>query len=181
MITWCNKNSSSYSSERQKSKIYLCGLKSRCWQVAFLSWSCPGEATPCHISSAALNPCCSARGLCCSVLNLSFWQLGSVVAALRLSCPLACGILVPQPGVKPTPPALQGGFLPPGPLASPHILIFSNFWRMPESLGLWLPLIFKATNDQTSFSQSKHYDTILLPVSLQRPLRVHQDDPDNPE
>ena len=29
----------------------------------------------------------------------------SLVAALRLSCPLACGILVLQPGIKPTSPA----------------------------------------------------------------------------
>ena len=35
MITWCNKYSSSYSYEGQKSKIYLCGLKSRCWQLLF--------------------------------------------------------------------------------------------------------------------------------------------------
>ena len=35
MITWCNKYSSSHSYEGQKSKIYLCGLKSRCWQLLF--------------------------------------------------------------------------------------------------------------------------------------------------
>ena len=29
----------------------------------------------------------------------------SLAAALRLSCPLACGILVLQPGIKPTSPA----------------------------------------------------------------------------
>ena len=28
---------------------------------------------------------------------------------------MACGILVPQPGSEPTPPALEGGLLPTGP------------------------------------------------------------------
>ena len=36
--------------------------------------------------------------------------MGSVVMAHRLSCPVVCGILVPQPGIKPTTPALQGRF-----------------------------------------------------------------------
>ena len=34
-----------------------------------------------------------------------------------LSCPTACGILTPHPGIKPSSPALEGGFLttePPG-------------------------------------------------------------------
>ena len=32
-----------------------------------------------------------------------------------LSCPRACGVLVPQPGIEPTFPALEGGFLTTGP------------------------------------------------------------------
>ena len=45
--------------------------------------------------------------------------------ASELSCPAACGILVPRPGIEPTSPALQGEFLatgPPGrsPLSSLH-------------------------------------------------------------
>ena len=42
------------------------------------------------------------------------WALeytGSVVAACGLSCPTACRILVPQPGVEPKSPVLQGRFL----------------------------------------------------------------------
>ena len=39
----------------------------------------------------------------------------SVDLACRLSCPVACGILVPQPGIKPMSPALEGGFLITGP------------------------------------------------------------------
>ena len=38
-------------------------------------------------------------------------HVGSVVAARGLSFPVADGILVPQPGIKPTSPALEGGFL----------------------------------------------------------------------
>ena len=33
----------------------------------------------------------------------------------RLSCLTACGILVPQPGIQPACPALEGGFLTTGP------------------------------------------------------------------
>ena len=35
--------------------------------------------------------------------------------ALRLSCFMPCRILVPQPGLEPMSPALQGGFLTTGP------------------------------------------------------------------
>ena len=42
-------------------------------------------------------------------------ELGSVVVACVLSCPAACGILVPQPGIKPASPALEGGYLTTGP------------------------------------------------------------------
>ena len=40
---------------------------------------------------------------------------GSVVAERRLSCPMACGILVPRPGIEPESVALVGGFLTTGP------------------------------------------------------------------
>ena len=39
----------------------------------------------------------------------------SVVAVCGLSCSEACGILVPQPGIEPKSPGLQGGFLTTGP------------------------------------------------------------------
>ena len=41
--------------------------------------------------------------------------VGSVVVVGGLSCPLACGILVPWPGIKPVSPALEGRFLTAGP------------------------------------------------------------------
>ena len=43
----------------------------------------------------------------------------SVVIALKLSCSVACGILVPLPGIEPMFPALEGRFLTPGPPGKP--------------------------------------------------------------
>ena len=53
---------------------------------------------------------------CCGAWVLG-WQ-GSVVVAHWLSCPLACGILVPRAGMEPSSPALAGGFLTAGPPAN---------------------------------------------------------------
>ena len=46
----------------------------------------------------------------CQDLSCSKWDLS------LLSCPVACGILVPWPGIKPESPALGGGLLTTGPL-----------------------------------------------------------------
>ena len=45
---------------------------------------------------------------------LYLWCKGSVVIAHRLSCSVACGILVPWPGIEPMSFALQGRFLTTG-------------------------------------------------------------------
>ena len=37
-----------------------------------------------------------------AVCGLLLWNMGSLVAALRLNCPKAWGILVPWPGIEPT-------------------------------------------------------------------------------
>ena len=53
-----------------------------------------------------------AHSLRCSMqASLWLWLLGSVVAVNMLSCPSACGILVPNTGIEPESPALAGGFL----------------------------------------------------------------------
>ena len=44
-----------------------------------------------------------------------FWLHWVFVAHCRLSCPEACEILVPQPGIEPMSPTLEGGFLTTGP------------------------------------------------------------------
>ena len=44
-------------------------------------------------------------------MQLLWLYTGSEVVALGLTCPAACGILVPQPKMEPTSPVLQGGVL----------------------------------------------------------------------
>ena len=51
----------------------------------------------------------------CSMQALSLRRESSVVVARGLSCPKACGILVPRPGIEPASPALEGGFFTTGP------------------------------------------------------------------
>ena len=42
-------------------------------------------------------------------------HVGSVVAAVGLSCPMVCWILVPRPGLEPVSPEMEGGFFTTGP------------------------------------------------------------------
>ena len=42
------------------------------------------------------------------------WQVDSVVVTHGLSCPTACGMLVPQSGIEPVSSALESGFLTSG-------------------------------------------------------------------
>ena len=51
----------------------------------------------------------------CGTQAQYLWCAGSVLVACRLSCSVACGILVPWPGIEPAYAALQGGFLITGP------------------------------------------------------------------
>ena len=55
--------------------------------------------------------------MCLGALGLCWGTQASLVVARRFSCPMACGILVTQPGLKPLSLGLGGGFLtiePPG-------------------------------------------------------------------
>ena len=56
--------------------------------------------------------------------DLSFQCMDSVVAH-RLSCPGACGILLPSPGTEPSSVALQGRFLTSGPPGKSHCTILN--------------------------------------------------------
>ena len=58
------------------------------------------------------------------VCRLSSCGVGSVVAVRGLSCLATCGILVPPPGIGPTSPALEGGFLTTGPPGQSRICSF---------------------------------------------------------
>ena len=64
---------------------------------------------------------------------------GSLVAACELSCSMACGTLVLQPGIKPESPVLQGGFLSTGSPGKSHpaCLSVTLFWdtHLSESWG----------------------------------------------
>lgn len=53
---------------------------------------------------------CLAAHLSCGASFSAAWRLPAVVC--RLSCPLACGLLVSQTSIKPASPALGGGFYP---------------------------------------------------------------------
>ena len=52
-------------------------------------------------------------------LFFSFWLLWVFTVGCGLSCFAVCGILVPPPGIEPTSPALEGGFLTTGPPGKP--------------------------------------------------------------
>ena len=74
----------------------------------------------------------------------------------RLSCSKACGIIVPQPGLEPTSPALQGKFLITRPRGKPspttHFWIwFSCRCFLEVSYILWI-LVHYQTNDLQGFS-----------------------------
>ena len=51
-----------------------------------------------------------------------------VVAMHGLSCSVACGILVPQPEIKPLSPALKDGFLTTGPPRKSLIVVIDLTW-----------------------------------------------------
>ena len=51
----------------------------------------------------------------CGTRVLSLRRTSSVAVVRGLSCPTACRILVPRPGMEPTSPALEGGFFTTGP------------------------------------------------------------------
>ena len=51
---------------------------------------------------------------------------GSVIVACGLSCPAACEVFVPLPGIKPGFPALEGRFLTTGPLGKSPLNILNT-------------------------------------------------------
>ena len=63
----------------------------------------------------------------------------SLVVVYRLSCPATCGILVPQPGIKPASPELEGGFLTTGPQGKSllHYLDSELLYDISTYLPVW--------------------------------------------
>ena len=98
----------------------------------------------------------------CIVVLSAPEHLGSEVAVRGLSCSAACGILVPWPGIKPTSPALQAGFLTTGPPRKPshftlcplvHIFYFINL--------LWVVFVSRYHN---WYSWLYSYQSYFIPV-----------------
>ena len=89
-----------------------------------------------------------------AVLGLSrcgTWALehvGLVAVACRLSCSVACGILVPQPGIEPASPSLKGRFLATGsPGKSLTVLLSIAAWKditsfRAKSDPVWWPICY---------------------------------------
>ena len=112
----------------------------------------PWEVQPPHFSGEALLRCsstvyllmaalglsCSSQGLHCSIWDPLLWHKGfSLVVALGLSCPVACGILVPQPGIEPESPALEGGFLTTRPPGKSIVKVFNDLFANRACLLLY--------------------------------------------
>ena len=81
----------------------------------------------------------AVSGLSCGTWDFSLRHVGSSLRcsacagfslgmACGLSCPAACGILVPQPGVEPVSPALRDGFLTTGPPGKPLYVFYICFY-----------------------------------------------------
>ena len=96
------------------------------WRKAiffFFFWLCWVFVAACGLSlvmSRGYSPV--AASLCVGFSCRRGWT--AVVAPHRLSCPEACGILIPGPGIEPVSPALQGGFLTTGLSGKPKAVLF---------------------------------------------------------
>ena len=78
----------------------------------------------------------------------------------------ACGILVPQPGIEPAPPALGGEILTTGPPEKSPVLFFNSTNTLSKSNGMYLA-VQPANGNRTNvlFAQLK-YAVSSLPTSL---------------
>ena len=105
----------------------------------------------CWVLAASQGICIVMHGLLPSCGPGALQPMGSVVMAHRLSCPMACGILVPQSEFEPESPALEERFLTTGPprkscFKKTKIIFFffeeqlckgkSGFWL--QERGKWL-------------------------------------------
>ena len=111
------------------------------------------------------------------------WHVGSSLHSL--SCPTACGILVPQPGIETVAPALKSGFLATGPwrksfffnssqrsliilFLTPSYHIILKSYSLASTSSLYCT--FLVTNDLTEFEYHKVASTQSIgPGALQRP------------
>ena len=59
------------------------------------------------------------------------------LVAYGLSCPIACGTVVPRPEIEPASPALENGFLSTGPPGKAHRLVLQEAVSQGGVLLLW--------------------------------------------
>jgi len=97
-----------------------------------------------------------ANGLLARCGTWGLERAGSIVVPHGFSCPVAGGILVPRPGIKPTSPPLEGEFLTTGPQGKFQILNFEKTVSghlhlsklLLQSFSWCLMSIFKTNDDQ---------------------------------
>ena len=92
--------------------------KTKCFPYLFIylvSWLHRALVAACSIFAAVRRLFVAAHRLLSSCGTRAPERAVSVVAARGLSCPAACGILVPWPGIEPVSPVMEGRFLTTGP------------------------------------------------------------------
>ena len=138
-------------------------LHLRCWQVGSLPLAPTGKPSV-FIIQCVLYFCTSCLGLgtfrvlirqwprtgehssrtegelwCCPYSgfynNIYLWLCRILVATCRLSCPAACGILAPGPGIEPVSLALEGGFLTRAPPGTSLFCFLKPLWFPGASLA----------------------------------------------
>ena len=103
--------------------------------------------------------------------DLSLQHMGSLVEACGLSFSNACGILVPWPGIKPTSPASEGGFLTTGPPGKSLQLFLESLSLSPSIVHFpvfCLPAFWVLIPGHPKFSLRRwgHQATLPLPLFL---------------
>ena len=120
--------------------LFLVALGLHCCEPAFSGCSEWGL-----LSSFSTSHCCGFSCLGAQALGAQASEvacLGSEVVVHRLSCHMAGRLLVPRPGIKHLPSALQGGFLTTGPPTKPLLHVFDQPCASCKTLDLeWFNII----------------------------------------
>ena len=123
-----NQNHVHHASYMENNDITACVILPKFFfnllKIFYITFGCPGSLLQYLGPSGctqAFSSCGEQGSSSCSWPSpLLLWSVDSRACGLRqswcrLSCPMACGILVPGPGIKPLTLALAGGFLTTGP------------------------------------------------------------------
>ena len=100
-----------------------------------------------------------ARGLCSWRHAVSLIEVSKLlVVAVGLSCPSACGILVPRPGIEPESPALEGRFFTAEPPENSSHVHFINLFIL--FIYFWLCWVFVAVHGLSLIVVSGGYSSL---------------------